>query len=114
VAQQALEGADLFTSSSVLSAALRNRYCMALDAARRARRGGEGQLGGGFDACPAIGELTVLVGSADGRTLDRLTLYAGPYVAGPYAEGAYAIDIPVNAAVLASVKPQYREAFGVP
>ena len=65
-----------------------------------------------FDQCPKIGELEVLVGSSNGRTFNRLTLYAGPYVAGPYAEGAYEVHLPVDAGVLAAVKPEYREAFG--
>jgi hypothetical protein len=53
----------------------------------------------------------VLVGSSNRRTFNRLTLYAGPYVAGPYAEGAYEIDINIDRAILAAVKPEYREAF---
>ena len=44
-------------------------------------------------------------------SFDRLTVYAGPYVAGPYAEGAYEIDLAVDSAILAAVKPEYREAF---
>ncbi len=47
----------------------------------------------------------------DRRTFTRLTLYAGPYVAGPYAEGAYEVNVNMDAAVLATIKPQFREAF---
>lgn len=112
-ARRALEAMNLFTSPAALMAALRPRYCAALDEARRAR-GREMGIGEGlFDNCPDIDELTVLLGSSNGRTFDRLTLYAGPYVAGSYAEGAYETDLTVDAAVLAAVKPRYRSAFSV-
>lgn len=110
-AGRALDAAEMFTSPAALQQALGTRFCRALDQERRDRRGDDGKLGGTFDGCPSVDELTVLVGSGKGRTFDRLTLYAGPYVAGPYAEGAYEIDLPVDSAVLAAVKPEYRDAF---
>ena len=64
-----------------------------------------------FDQCPGIDELTVLVGSSNGRTFNRMTLYAGPYVAGPYTEGAYTVDLTVDRAILEAVKPEFRAAF---
>lgn len=107
---QAMDGAEMFTSPAALGQALGQRFCRALDAERRKRRGGDA-LGGGFDECPSVDALTVLVGSSNGRTFDRLTLYAGPYLAGPYAEGAYEVDLSVDQAVLAAVRPEYRSAF---
>ena len=53
----------------------------------------------------------MLVGSSNGRTFDRIGIWYGPYVAGPYAEGAYELDFPVDARVLAAVKPEYEAAF---
>lgn len=109
--QRALTGTELFVSASALQHALGKRFCDALDAQRRERRGGDGKVGGEFDECPPVSDMTILVGSSNGRTFNRLTLYAGPYVAGPYAEGAYEVDLPVDAAVFAAVKPEYRHAF---
>lgn len=110
-AQRALTGTELFVSPSALQQALGRRFCDALDVQRRERRGGDGKVGGEFDECPPVRDLTVLVGSSNSRTFNRLTSYAGPYVAGSYAEGAYEIDLPIDAAVLAAVKPEYRGAF---
>lgn len=110
---RALDGAELFVSPAALRQALGERFCRALDRERRERRGGDGRVGGAFDECPPLTDLTILVGSANNRTFDRLTLYAGPYVAGPYAEGAYEIDLPVDAAVLAAVRPEYRDQFSI-
>ena len=62
---------------------------------------------GVFDACPGVEEATVLVGSANGKTFDRISVWYGPYVAGSYAEGAYELDFPMTAAMLAT----YPELF---
>jgi hypothetical protein len=112
-AGEALEAVDLFTSPEALGRALGERYCEALDA-ERAKRGTEPPAEGSesvFPACPGVEELTVLVGSSNGRRFNRLTLYAGPYVAGSYAEGAYEVNLDVDQAVIDAVKPQYQESF---
>ena len=123
---RAMPAIELFTSPAALEEALGDRFCDALDNQRAERREdwvqpddrddptGEGEGGApkdGFDACPAIGELTVVVGSSSDRAFDRLTLYAGPYVAGPYVEGAYEVDLPVDRAVRQAVRPEYRGSF---
>lgn len=100
----------LFRSPGQLGAAMGDALCAALDRARRARRGGE-PVEGMFAECPGLDEATILVGSANGRTFDRITVYFGPYVAGPYAEGPYELDFPMTAAMLAEVRPAYRAAF---
>jgi hypothetical protein len=112
-AARAMDGIDLFSSPATLEQAFGERFCDALDRERAKRRGtpvpdDSGEM---FDQCPGIEELEVLVGSSNGRTFNRLTLYAGPYVAGPYAEGAYEVNLPVNQAILAAVKPEYKAAF---
>ena len=111
--EQAIDGIELFTSPAALEEALGDKFCEALNAEREKRREAEIAEGSDdqFDQCPGIGELEVLVGSSNRRTFNRLTLYAGPYVAGPYAEGAYEVDLPIDEAILAAVKPAYREAF---
>ena len=133
---RAMPAIELFTSPAALEEALGDRFCDALDNQRADRREdwvrpedrddaagdsagagegtgeGEGKFARGlFDNCPAIGELTVLVGSSSGRAFNRLTLYAGPYVAGPYVEGAYEVDLPVDRAVRQAVRPEYRGSF---
>jgi hypothetical protein len=114
----ALDGIELFASPAALDAALGQALCDKLDAERAKKRGeavpqtpaGEDY---GFNSCQHIKDATVLVGSSNHRTFDRLTVWFGPYVAGPYAEGAYELDFPVDAKVLAAVKPEYRSAFSV-
>jgi hypothetical protein len=112
-AGRAMEGIALFTSPAALKEALGDRFCDGLNRERAKRRGepiaedSQDQ----FDQCPGIDELEVLVGSSNGRTFNRLTLYAGPYVAGAYAEGAYEVNVNVDRAILAAVEPEFREAF---
>ena len=113
-AEEAMDAKRLFASAAALEEALGERFCEGLDREREKRRGApltaeEG--GNSFVDCPGIDELEILVGSSNRRAFDRLTVYAGPYVAGPYAEGAYEVDLPVDAAILAAVKPEYRDAF---
>ena len=110
-AGRALNGIDLFTSPAALETALGKRFCDGLDRERRKKGMQLPEEGGVFPKCPKIGELTVLVGSSNKQHFNRLTLYAGPYVAGSYAEGDYQVNLNVDRAVLAAVKPEYRESF---
>jgi hypothetical protein len=110
---RALDGIALFTSPAALEEALGDRFCDGLNRERAKRRGAPVAKDSDdpFDQCPGIEELVVLVGSSNGRTFNRLTLYAGPYVAGPYAEGDFRVNVNVDRAILAAVKPEFREAF---
>jgi hypothetical protein len=112
-AEEAMSAKRLFTSPAALEEAFGDRFCKGLDREREKRRGAplEEAEGNSFVDCPGIDELEILVGSSNRRTFNRLTVYAGPYVAGPYAEGAYEVDLPIDAKILAAVKPEYREAF---
>jgi hypothetical protein len=111
--EQSMPAIELFTSPAVLEEAFGDRFCEALDRQRAERREEPGpeDSDSQFDQCPRIDELEILLGSSNGRSFNRLTVYAGPYVAGPYAEGAYEVDLDVDRAILAAVKPAYREAF---
>jgi hypothetical protein len=112
--EEAMDAKRLFTSPAALEEAFGERFCEGLDREREKRRGApldSEEEGNSFVDCPDIDELEILVGSSNRRTFNRLTVYAGPYVAGPYAEGAYEVNLPVDAAILAAVKPEYREAF---
>ncbi|MXO58048.1 DUF4163 domain-containing protein [Altererythrobacter salegens] len=108
-------GIDLFASPEVLQSALGDRLCDALDAERLRKRGADYVSSGidEFDQCPGISDATVIVGSSNKQTFDRIRIYFGPYVAGPYAEGDYELTFPVDANVLDAVKPAYRSAFSI-
>ena len=115
-ADTGVEGVGLFQSAQALNDALGPKLCDALDAERAERRGEPVVRGGaediaGFDSCQHVEDATVLVGSSNGETFDRIGIWFGPYVAGAYAEGAYELNFPVDAAVIEAVKPEYRDAF---
>lgn len=101
----------LFRSGSSVLAGLKAPYCKALDAERKKRRLGE-QLGGEFDQCPQFSELTILPSDSKHKgQFDQLLIVADPYVAGPYVEGQYEVSLPVNAGLLAKLRPEYRTSF---
>ena len=114
-ASAAISGSDMFISPARLGSAVGDRFCTALDRQRAQKRGPEAMADGmsSFTNCPAMTELTIFPGSRGGTAFDRVGFYAGPYVAGPYAEGSYEVTLPVDAAMLAAVKPEYRSAFEV-
>ncbi len=114
-ASVALQGSDMFISPARLGSAVGDRFCKALDRRRAQKRGSEAMSEGmtSFTNCPAMTELTIIPGSKGGKAFDRVGFYAGPYVAGPYAEGSYEVTLPVDAAILAAVKPAYKSAFVV-
>lgn len=104
---------DMFQSPAALQKAVGARFCDLLDAERTKRRGEPVVRNNGdtFNECIPITDATLILGSSNRRAIDRLGFLIGPYSAGSYAEGTYDLTIPVNAAVLATVKPQWREAF---
>ncbi|MEP5510458.1 MAG: DUF4163 domain-containing protein [Erythrobacter sp.] len=110
-AEASINTTTLFKSTSALWDAARDDYCKALDKVRAERRGEPVQEGGYGSECPGLDELTLMAGSSDGKTFNRLGLVADPYVAGAYAEGTYEVTLPVTNAILDAVKPEYREYF---
>ena len=114
-AKASLAGVEMFNSPVALEQGLGARLCDALNKEREKRRGTAVQPDSDsmFDNCPGLDEATVLVGSSNGNTFDRIGIYFGPYVAGPYAEGAYELDFDVTASVIDAVKPAYAGAFSV-
>lgn len=115
VRKLAVDGVGVFRSPEALEAALGPKLCAALNAEREKRRGQPvvpGSGGAGFDECQHVTDATVLVGSSNGKTFDRIGIWFGPYVAGPYAEGAYELTFPVDAKVRAAVKDEFAVAFG--
>ena len=112
-AKRGLEADELFISAASLESKMGAALCEALDRQREERRGEPvGPKGEYFSDCPGLEDSTLLVGSSNGKTFDRITVWFGPYVAGSYAEGAYELDFPVTRAMLEAVRPAYREVFG--
>ena len=112
-AGKGIEFAQLFESPAGLEGAVRTSFCRLLDAERLKRREGE-KLDGEFSECPAFSELTIAPAGKEGSsTFDSVVLIADPYVAGPYAEGDYTILVPVSAALVAALKPEFRSEFKV-
>ena len=115
-AKKRLGTSDLFDLPALI-AALKPRFCKALNAERSERRGepvnpkDDNQLPE-FVQCVDPANQTVLPVSKSGKTLDTIRFVIMPYEAGPYAEGIYEIDLPVTAAVLKAVKPAYKASFG--
>ena len=114
-AARSMSGVEMFVSPVALGRALGPTLCEALDAQREARRGEPAEPASTEwpNNCPPVGDATVLVGSSNGETFDRIGIYFGPYVAGAYAEGDYELNFPVTGAVLDAVKPEYAGAFSI-
>jgi hypothetical protein len=99
-----------------LATVAKTRFCDALDKERAKRRGepvrhdDPDQLSDFVD-CVDMTKQLILPASKDGKALDTMRVVIGPYEAGPYAEGSYIIDLPMDAALLATVNTPYRDAF---
>ena len=105
---------DLFASKAAFDAVIQKPFCALLDRERGKRRGEPVVRDRGtFDDCIKPSEQTVILGSSNGRTFDKVGVLAGPYAAGPYAEGDYDFTLPVTEALLRVVKPAYRDAFAI-
>lgn len=111
----AREPVDLFTSAAALRGTIQRPFCNALDREREKRRGEPVRHGADdmFSDCINPLENTLILGSSNRRTFDRIGILIGPYAAGPYAEGSYEITLPVTAEVLGTVKPEYKGSFSV-
>lgn len=105
---------QLFTDEARVMTALGARYCKGLDAERAEKRG-EALPASPDDfmtACPALADQTIVLVDSDGNGhFDTLQLLLPPSVAGPYAEGGYQVDLKLDAATLAAIKPEYRASF---
>jgi len=104
---------DLFLHVRAFETLTRDRYCSALAAERRKRRGKDWQPGlAEFNQCPKYSYLAIapVDRSHDGR-FDTVAFVASPYTAGPYSEGEYEIDLPVTRQLITAMKPVYRGSF---
>jgi hypothetical protein len=114
LAGKRLEPLDLFASKAAFDAVIRQPFCALLDKERGERRGEPVVRDKGmFDDCIKPSEQTVILGSSNGRTFDKVGVLVGPYAAGSYAEGDYEFTLPVSAALILAVKPEHRGEFSV-
>ena len=116
-AARRMEVIDLFTSKAALSEAVREAFCDELDKQRAEKRGEPVERDSEqiFDECiDPVEEATLILGSTNGRTFNRIGMLVPPYSAGPYAEGSYEITLPVTSALLAAVKDEYKASFTAP
>ncbi|KPL69671.1 hypothetical protein SZ64_17165 [Erythrobacter sp. SG61-1L] len=114
-ADTAREPLSLFTSVKALEAAAQPAFCNALDKQREEKRG-EKVVRSADDwmtACIGFDSVTLILGSSNGQTFDRIGFLVPPYAAGPYVEGDYEVTLPVTPAVMKAVKPQYRASFSI-
>jgi Deacetylase PdaC len=104
---------DLFISKQALTRAIRSTFCAEIDRQREEKRGEKVDRASGemFTECIDLAGQTVILGSSNHRTFDRIGILVAPYEAGPYAEGDYEVTLPVTQAVMAAVKPEFRSVF---
>lgn len=117
---RALQVGEFFTSLAALEEVVGEDLCNLLNAERAKRRGvnAPDELAATaaaaddpFNQCVPLSDTTLLLGSTDGRKFNRIGVQIGPYVAGPYAEGSWEFTLPASAEVLATVAPEFRDAF---
>jgi hypothetical protein len=93
----------------------RDAFCKALNAERATKREGLDAVSDPddpFSLCPKFRELQIVPkGPEQGGPMTVLLFHADPYVAGPHVEGDYDIELPVSAAFIAALKPEYRSSF---
>jgi len=106
--------ADLFDPPTRFAALVSKASCDAINAERIKKREEQPKPGEMFWDCPSLNELAIvpLDTDKDGR-FEAIRFSAAPYVAGPYVEGQYDVDLPVNAAMLSAMKPEFRTSFEV-
>lgn len=92
--------------------AIRQPFCVLLDRERAERREEPVKKDELFGDCPALSSVSVLLEDSDkNRRFDQIRVTADPYVAGPYVEGEYMITLPITAAMIDQLKPEYRSSF---
>ena len=112
-AGQERKALDLFTSKEALSQVIRPAFCREIDRQREKKRGEPVKRSPDemFSECLDPADYVVILGSSNHRTFDRIGILVPPYEAGPYVEGEYEVTLPVNAAIVATVRPEFRASF---
>lgn len=112
-ANQRRDPKDLFVSKQALAKAIQPEFCRQIDKQRTEKRGEPVKKGSDdpFSQCLDPTDYVVILGSSNGKAFNRIGVLVPPYEAGPYVEGDYEATVPVNAAIIAAVKPEYRSSF---
>lgn len=112
-AKQVRAPLSLFSSAKELEAAVQPELCNLLDRQRAEKRGEKvvRDPANWMNACIGLQSATVILGSSNRRTFDRIGFLIPPYEAGPYVEGSYEVTLTVSRAILAAVKPEFRGSF---
>jgi len=112
-AGQRREAKDMFVSKEALAKAIQPEFCRQIDQQRTKKRGEpvKRSSDGLFSDCLDPTAYTVILGSSHGKAFDRIGILVPPYEEGPYVEGDYEATIPVTAAILETVKPEFRSSF---
>ena len=103
---------NLLQAGMSWTGAIRQPFCVLLDRERAERREEPVKKDDLFGDCPGYNEVTVLLEDSDkNRRFDHVLVTADAYVAGPYVEGPYEISLPITAAMISRLKPEYRGSF---
>ena len=104
--KQVLRFAGLFSSEGAFWPLVEAKFCKAL-AFERLRRA-QMEVG----RCPKPEELVFVPADTNSDwKFDTIQVVADPYVAGSYAEGRYEVPLAVSDAMIAALKPEYRDSF---
>lgn len=103
---------SLFTDRYAALAHLDRAFCARLRA-MQAERFGDIEIDGPWAECPVLHEQAIVPAGAAGEPMTAIQVLVPPYVAGPYSMGVFEIAIPVDAALIDMLKPEYRAAFAV-
>lgn len=112
-ANQRRDPKDLFVSKEALAKVIQPEFCRQIDRQRAEKRGEPVKKGSDdpFAQCLDPSAYTIILGSSNGKAFNRIGVLVPPYEAGPYVEGDYEATIPVNAAIIDVVKPEFRSSF---
>ena len=103
---------DVLQPGTSWTGAIRQPFCTLLDREREDRRGEPVKADDLFGDCPQYQDVTVILSDDDKNArFDHVTVIADQYVAGPYAEGPYEISLPITAAMIERLRPEYRPSF---
>lgn len=109
-ANDAIDFTRLFTDRYAGLAHLDRAFCAALRA-MQAERFADQTIEDPWDDCPLLHALAIAPVAGARGSFSAIKVLVPPYIAGPYSMGSFEIDLPVDAALIAMIRPEYRAAF---
>lgn len=106
---------DLAQDSAQALQALTPAFCSAIASQQAMKRGDRPVDLAAYKQCPSLAEQVLVpqILGAD-RRIALFSVKVAPGNAGPRAEGSYEITIPVNAAFISVLKPEWQSSFRAP